>query len=305
MARHTAKQKLSLPIPLPLLAASALVTVVIVAVVVGISLLGSRDDSAQTSSGVEIPDNMLLVEDRYLGEQLIPKFDMPLNEYDETKFVEEGGFLRYDDGQALLGVDVSSHQGAIDWQAVKSAGIDFAILRIGYRGMTEGKLNVDDTFEQNYQDAVNAGLQVGVYFFSQAITEEEAQEEAEFVLQTLNGRELDYPVTFDWETPIPSEELPAEDLRAHGMTGEEVTSFSKAFCQRIAKSDYTPCVYTNKHMAYNTFNLEELQDYPLWYAEYQPVPSLYYHFDMWQYSASGSVPGISGDVDLDICFAPF
>ena len=125
------------------------------------------------------------------------------------------------------------------------------------------------------------------------------------MLEALNGRELSYPVVFDWETPIPSQDLPAEDLRAYNMSGEEVTRFAKAFCQRIEESGRKACVYTNKHMAYNAFNLEELKDYPLWYAEYQPAPSLYYSFRIWQYSASGTVPGISGSVDLNLCFEPY
>mgnify|MGYP000075545970 CR=1 FL=1 len=139
--------------------------------------------------------------------------------------------------------------------------------------MTEGGLNVDSTFEQNYQGATAAGLKVGVYFFSQAITQEEAREEAQYVLDTLDGRELDYPVVFDWEIPIPSEQLPAEDLRAYDISGEVVTAMAKAFCREIRSNGYTPCVYTNKSMAYNTFNLEELKDFPLWYAEYQPPPA--------------------------------
>lgn len=165
-----------------------------------------------------------MVSDLYEGERYVPKFDYPLNEYDTEGFTEQNGFIQYPG--AVLGVDVSEHQGDIDWQAVRGAGVEFAILRVGYRGMTEGGLNVDATFEQNYQGAVDAGLQVGVYFFSQAVSEEEAREEANFVLQTLNGRELAYPVVFDWETPIPSEELPAEDLRAYDISGEEVTRFA-------------------------------------------------------------------------------
>lgn len=244
-----------------------------------------------------------MVSDLYEGERYVPKFDYPLNEYDTEGFAEQNGFIQYPG--AVLGVDVSEHQGDIDWQAVRGAGVEFAILRVGYRGMTEGGLNVDATFEQNYQGAVDAGLQVGVYFFSQAVSEEEAREEANFVLQTLNGRGLAYPVVFDWETPIPSEELPAEDLRAYDISGEEVTRFALAFCQQIEKNGYTACVYTNKTMAYNTFNLEELKGYALWYAEYQPAPSLYYGFRLWQYSASGTVPGISGSVDLNLCFEPY
>lgn len=299
MARHRSK---SLADPRIYLA-SAAVALVVVAVVVALSLVGGGSQPEET--GPQVPDDMLLVNDIYEGQRLVPKFDLALNEYDTDKFVEEGNFLTYDDGKAVLGVDVSEHQGTIDWKAVKDAGMEFAILRIGYRGMTEGLLNVDATFEQNYQGALDAGLKVGVYFFSQAVTQEEAQAEADYVLETLNGRELSYPIVFDWETPIPSEDLPAEDLRAYDMSGEEVTGFSKAFCQRIEKQGYTACVYTNKHMAYNCFDLEELKDYALWYAEYQPAPSLYYNFRLWQYSASGNVPGISGSVDLNICFEPY
>lgn len=299
MAKHLHSKQVN---PL-ILAISAAFALLVVAVVVALSLLGGGSDSEDT--GPQVPENQLLVNDIYEGERLVPKFDMDLNQYDRDKFVESNGYIRYEDGKSVLGVDVSEHQGTIDWQAVKNAGMDFVILRVGYRGMTEGLLNVDATFEQNYQGAVDAGLKVGVYFFSQAVTEKEAQQEAVFVLETLNGRELSYPVVFDWETPIPSEELPAEDLRAYNMSGEEVTSFAKAFCQRIEKKGYTACVYTNKHMAYNSFNLEELKEYALWYAEYQPAPSLYYDFRIWQYSASGTVPGIEGNVDLNICFEPY
>ena len=129
---------------------------------------------------------------------------VPRNSYDFSNLAldEETGYLSYKDTKgkvsAKKGIDVSEFQGeTIDWQQVKAAGIDFAILRLGFRGMTEGGLNVDATFEENYQGATAAGLKVGVYFFSQAITQEEAQEEAQFVLGTLNGRELTYPVVFD------------------------------------------------------------------------------------------------------------
>ena len=298
MARHRSKSAMDPRV----YAASAAVALVVVAVVVVLSLFGGTK-TAPEPSGPQIPDDMVLVDDIYEGERLAPKFDIALNTYDASQFVAQGDFLTYDG--AVMGVDVSEHQGTIDWQAVKDAGMEFAILRIGYRGMTEGLLNLDATFEENYQGALDAGLKVGVYFFSQAVSQEEAKEEADFVLETLNGRELSYPVVFDWETPIPSQDLPAEDLRAYNMSGEEVTRFAKAFCQRIEESGRKACVYTNKHMAYNAFNLEELKDYPLWYAEYQPAPSLYYSFRIWQYSASGTVPGISGSVDLNLCFEPY
>lgn len=183
--------------------------------------------------------------------------------------------------------------------------MDFAILRLGYRGMTQGLLNVDETFEDNFTKADAAGLHIGVYFYSQAVTEAEAQAEADFVIETLNQRKLDYPVVLDWEAPIPSDKLPAETLRAYGMSGEQVTKIGTAFCERIREAGYTPCVYFNKHQAYEFFDLEQWKDYDMWYAEYARLPSLYYGFRMWQYTDEGEVPGIDGGVDVNICFEPF
>lgn len=275
---------------------------IIVAVVVS---LGGGSDGNNVSSSVYVPENELLVSDIYEGSVLIPKFDLPLNKYETDKFREIDGFWQYDDANACLGIDVSEYQGNIDWAQVKSAGIDFAILRLGYRGTTQGLLNLDSKFEQNLADAQAAGISVGVYFFSQAVSVKEAEAEAEFVLDALNGCELAYPVVFDWEPPIPTEDLPAEELRAYSMSGEDVTDFAVAFCKKIEKSGYKPCVYTNKHMAYNFFDLEKCADFALWYAEYQQTPSLYYDFIMWQYTDSGTVPGISSGVDMNICFKKY
>lgn len=287
---------------LVILAGLAGLLVLIGAVVIA---LESGGPGAQGQGNSHVPDNELLVSDIYQGETLIPKFDLDRNLYDPDKFVEKDGFLRYDSANARLGVDVSEYQGKIDWQEVKAAGIDFALLRLGFRGMTEGLLHVDGTFEQNLQNATDAGLFVGTYFFSQAISEEEAREEADFVLEVLNGRKVAYPIAFDWEPPTPSEQTPAEALRAYDVQGEDVTRFARAFCERIREAGYTPCVYTNKYMAYHFFDLEELKDYDLWYAEYQKAPSFYYDFRIWQYTEEGTVPGIQGGVDLNICFKPF
>ena len=133
------------------------------------------------------------VEDRFAG--------VARNSYDAAGFYKEDGFLRYGDGTlgSEVGVDISSHQQSVDWEAVKAAGVDFAILRAGYRGYTEGAIQEDETFLTNLAAAKAAGLKVGVYFFSQALDKAEAVEEAEFVLNLLDGAELDYPIFFDWE----------------------------------------------------------------------------------------------------------
>lgn len=280
--------------------------VIVAAVVLALESQGEPASSMTVSKGsVSVPDDELLINDIYEGQTLIPKFQLDINRYDVKKFVEKDGLIRYDSGEARLGIDVSEHQGNVDWAAVKGAGVDFAILRLGYRGLTQGLLNVDEMFEKNLQGAADAGLFVGVYFFSQAVTEAEAEAEADFVIDTLAGRQLAYPVVFDWERPIPSEELPAEDLRAHGMRGQDITVCAKAFCERVKEAGYTPCVYTNKSMAYEFFDLEALKDYDLWYAEYQKAPSLYYNFRIWQYTEEGRIPGVDGGVDLNICFRPY
>ena len=170
-------------------AASSAVALVVVMVVIAISLLGGNASQPEDDAP-GIPDDLLLVQDLYEGERYIPKFDFPTNQYDTSLFVEDNGFIRYNDGKSVQGVGRFRTPGSDRLAAGEGRGIDFAFLRLGYRGMTEGGLNVDATFEENYQGATAAGLKVGVYFFSQAITQKEAKEEAQFVLDTLNGREL-------------------------------------------------------------------------------------------------------------------
>lgn len=288
------------------LAGGALLIVALI--VAAVVLLMDREPENQVSTPentVSVPAGELLVEDIYEGKVLIPKFSYPKNTYEVNKFIENNGRITYDSQEALVGVDVSEFQGSeIDWQQVKASGVDFAILRIGNRGHTQGLMYVDECFERNYEEASAVGLSLGVYFFSQAISEEEAIEEAQFVLDTLGDRNPCMPIAFDWEPPLPSESIPAEDLRAYHCTGEEVTSYAIAFCEKIKEAGKTPMVYTNKSMAYEFFNLSRLSEYELWYAEYQPAPSLYYDFRIWQYTETGNVPGI-GNVDLNICFKPY
>lgn len=271
--------------------------------------LGTADPAPEKPGPSVIPDATedpgILFDDLYSGPRYIPRFDFPRNEYDTEKFTEADGFLRYDSPGACIGVDVSEFQGSIDWQQVKDAGIDFCILRAGYRGLTQGKLNEDSRFEENLAGAEAAGLKVGVYFFSQAVSESEARKEADFVLERIKGHEITYPVVFDWEPPQRGGEIADEDLRGLQVTGEQVTEFAKVFCERIKKAGFTPCVYTNKHLGYSFFDWTQLKDYDLWYAEYQPAPSFYYGFRIWQYTETGQVPGISSAVDVDICFEDY
>ncbi len=229
----------------------------------------------------------------YRGRMLPILEDVPANEYAVEAFsADENGFLHYAD--APLGVDVSSHQGEIDWEQAAGAGIDFAMVRAGRRGYTEGGLYEDERFAENIRGALAAGLDVGTYFFSQAITAAEAEEEAAYVLELIDGCDLTYPVVFDWE-PIPEDEA-----RTDGLGADEVTECALAFCRVIAEAGYTPSIYFNVGQGYLSYRLDRLTEYPFWLAEYHESPGFYYHFDLWQFTHEGRVPGIDGYVDLDL-----
>lgn len=196
------------------------------------------------------------------------------------------------------GVDVFSHQGAIDWKAVAADNIQFAMIRIGYRGSTEGAMHADELFETNLNGAQNAGLDVGVYFFSQAINVEEAQEEAAFVLQQLKDAgvtKLTLPVAFDLE---PS---PDYSGRADNLSPAETNAIARAFCTTIQEAGYRVIVYGNK-VDLNRFDLVSL-DEPIWLAQYTDKPDVNFNFLLWQYTSTGKVDGIDGSVDLNLDFS--
>ena len=213
---------------------------------------------------------------------------------------DEHGRLQYvSDGEVLsrVGVDVSEHQGTIDWQAVAADGIDFCYVRAGWRGSSEGVVNADATFAANLAGARAAGLDVGVYFFSQAITVEEAVEEAEFLLGLLDGAELDYPVAFDLEPTGTGEG------RADHLTREEQTAIALAFCARVEEVGYRTVVYGNQY-DYERYDIARLMSRGYWYSEYTSSPSTNLDVAIWQYSNNGQVAGIETAVDLDIDLRP-
>lgn len=219
------------------------------------------------------------------------------NLYDKDAFVHNGNRMSYggEDYTYRLGIDVSHYQGDIDWEKVKAAGIEFVFVRLGYRGYGEdGILKLDTNFEKNIQGARAAGLDVGVYFFAQAVNEKEAIEEAEFVLEALIEYDLQMPVVYDPESIL------HEEARTDDVTGEQFTKNTKAFCETIEKSGYEAMVYCNMLWQAFELDLEELADYPIWYADYETYPQTPYHFDIWQYSSEGAVDGIQGNVDLNI-----
>lgn len=240
---------------------------------------------------------------QYRDLTLEAKKGVPVNDYAREGFyLDEQGRVGYEqDGvEAKRGIDVSFYQGEIDWQAAAADGVDFAIIRLGYRGYTEGGLRLDSRFEENIRGALEAGIPVGVYFFSQAITPQEAAEEAEFVVEALEPYSITYPVVFDWEFITPGSQA-----RSEGMEGQLLTECARAFCQTIQGAGYTPMVYFNQEMGYFTYDLAQMEGIPLWLAEYDERPDFYYQFDLWQYTHTGTVAGIQGNVDWNLDLRPF
>lgn len=224
--------------------------------------------------------------------------------YDRSHFKtdEKSGYKSYSDEQngvaAKLGIDVSEFQGEeIDWVKVKKSGVEFVIVRIGYRAYGEsGDLVPDAMFEKNIQGASEAGLDVGVYFFSQAISAAEAVEEAEFVIDRIKHYKITGPVVCD------TEEITWDTARTSQNTGKEFTNYCKVFCETIEHAGYEPMIYTNlKWMAF-TLDMEELQQYDFWYADYHEYPQCPYDYEMWQYTENGVVEGINANVDMNLWF---
>ena len=233
----------------------------------------------------------------FAGYRVRINYDLLFNHYYAGAYSKDSqGRIRYNDGVTPVryGIDVSWHQGDIDWTKVAADGIHFAIIRCGYRGgSAEGNIYEDSYFRQNISGALQNGIKVGVYFFSQATSVEEAMEELEFTLNTIRGWTVTMPVVFDWEQ---------YGSRTQGIDWNTVTDCIVAFCDGVAAAGYTPVTYYNPSMAYLRLDLPRLQNYTTWLANYVDVPGYIYDYQMWQYGSSGTVDGINGRVDMDILF---
>lgn len=214
--------------------------------------------------------------------------------------VLENGEMQYvQDGQVVShkGIDVSKYQGSIDWEKVAADGVEFAIIRLGYRGYgKEGTLVEDETFKTNIAGANAAGIKVGVYFFAQAITEEEALEEARFVLDLIAPYKVDFPVVYDVE------KTKEKSGRMNQLTQEERTRMAITFLNAIREAGYTPMLYGNMEMLSVLIDVDQLEEYEKWYAYYGSQLYFPYEYSMWQYSEEGVVDGIKEKVDLNISF---
>ena len=224
-----------------------------------------------------------------------PKPTLVPNPFDAEDFVWCDGFMQLVDGETITGIDVSYHQKQIDWQQVKDAGVQFVIVRLGYRGYESGLLVEDNMAMKNLQAARDVGLLVGAYFYSQAINAEEAAEEALFAMEILNGFQLDLPIAYDWE-------YVSETARTANVDGETMTACTIAFCDTILAGGYETMVYFNPQMAEHKLDMIALQEkeYPFWLAHFSEVMTFQHKIWIWQYSYTGKIPGISGTVDLNI-----
>ena len=232
-------------------------------------------------------------------EWITPAEGVAVSSFTEEEFsTDEEGLPVYngDKYDTRLGIDVSFYQGVIDWEAVAADGIEFAMIRCGYRGSETGEMVVDEQFENNIQGALDAGLDVGVYFFSQSTGAIEAAEEANFVLNLIDGYNITMPVAFDWE--------PLEGSRAEDIDRSELTASAVVFCEMVKDAGYTPCVYLYRYTGYYEYMMERLADYELWVGALGTWPDFYYEHLLWQFSMTGRVNGIDADVDLDMQFIP-
>lgn len=227
---------------------------------------------------------------------LQPLEGVPVNPNYAGQFVEANGRMDFVSPEATsqLGIDISSHQGHINWHAVAGDGIEFAMIRAGGRYYGSGELFEDTMFRQNVQGSLNVGLDTGVYFFSQAVTVAEAQEEARFLLQLLENYAITGPVVFDWEN------ITYDTARTDGVDRATLSAMAQAFCQIVEEAGYQPMIYLNQYIAYLRYDLSLLSRYPFWFAHFAPSPAFYYEYAMWQYSESGQVAGIRGNVDMNL-----
>ena len=224
------------------------------------------------------------------------------NNYDFTNLVESGGKYRYmSDGKniSFIGIDVSRYQKDIDFKRIKEQGIDFVMIRVGARGYKNGTLTMDEYFENNLNSALEAGLDVGVYFFSQAINVQEAEEEANIVLASIAEKKITYPIAFDMEY------IENDTSRIDTLTKEEKTLVTAAFVNKIKEAGYRPMIYGNKEWLLKRIDISQFTTSSFWLSQDDEYPDYPYKYDIWQYTTEGELYGIDGAVDMDICFVDY
>lgn len=227
---------------------------------------------------------------------------LPKHEFDFTKLVCQSDIMKYyEEGKqtSFVGTDISKYQDYVDFVKLKKAGVDFVMLRVGARGYGSGQLVLDEYFTDNIKRATDAGLDVGVYFFSQAVNEAEAVEEANMVLQNIKDYQITYPVAFDMEY------IANDTSRIDNLSKTEKTTITKTFLDTVKNAGYIPMIYGNKEWLIKHVDMSKLTAYDVWLSQQQDIPDYPYKFSMWQYSNSGTLDGIAGYANLNISFIDY
>ena len=246
------------------------------------------------------------VDDLNDGRMTIPYYaGLPTAQYEPDQFLEKDGAVKYLAGDSFIGINVTDKKGDIDWEQVAASGVDFAMIRVGFREQIKGRIQPDPKFRQNMEGAKAAGLPVGVYFFSQAVSDAEAGAEAQFVLEQIRDYSIAYPIAIYWKYAVNEDGTQDPNSRSVRCNGEQVTGFTETFCKKIKAAGFTPCYLASKSMAYDSLHLSRLSNFEFWYAEYKPQPSFYYNFQMWQYTEEAQVPGVPEKVPVTIALKEY
>jgi GH25 family lysozyme M1 (1,4-beta-N-acetylmuramidase) len=226
------------------------------------------------------------------------------NTYDFTKLEDKAGLRRYmENGKKIsyIGADISKHTGEVNFTGLKAAGVDYVMIRLGSRGYSTGQITLDENFQQNIEGAIEAGMDVGVYFYSQAVTQDEAVQEANFVVQNLEPyrANVKYPVAFDMEL------VSNDKSRVEGLSRDDKTTVTISFLETIKAAGYIPMLYGDKEWLIKEVDMTKLQNYDVWLSQEEDIPDYPYLYTMWQYSTDGVVNGINGNADLNLCFVSY
>lgn len=250
------------------------------------------------------PDKLILLDSGQFNFYDINR-DLNKCEYEQEYFIynEEKNEMAYAPGGediSVKGIDVSKYNGNIEWDKVKEHGVEFAYIRAGVRGYVSGEIVKDDTFDDNIDAAAEAGLDIGVYIFSQAASEEEGRQEADFILENIEGRDINCPIVID----IEKIDNPDTEPRTLNLSQQERTDIAVAFCERIREEGYTPMIYGNLYTFLKLLDMTRLEDYDKWFADYisedDITPYFAYKFRVWQYLSDAQCPGISGKCDMNM-----
>lgn len=272
-----------------------------------IEFVNEIDEDTNTVNEVEeentVEENVVVKEVTHKGKTVkVPKAEVAAaNSKEDSQVKKTGGestsaeeaVNKFENDGQSVGIDVSAHQGRIDWAQVKASGIEFAMIRCGFRGYTEGKIYEDAYFKSNINGAVNNGIMVGIYFYSVAMNEEEALQEAAWVVERIKSYRITYPVVYDFED--------FNRGRTAGISGEQATANANTFLNYIASQGYTPMMYASKNDISNRFNKGNL-NYKFWLAHYTSETDYTGSYQMWQYTSKGSVAGINGNTDMNVAY---